>query len=81
VQNLALLMVDPQGNGLNPHDHWQKTAYSLLVGCILHFSDLRPIDGLGEQEVFTLPHGGVQLAAEQALSAIGTFEAERQAKR
>ena len=36
VQNLALLMVDPQGHGLNPHDHWQKTAYSLLVGCILH---------------------------------------------
>jgi type IV secretion system protein VirD4 len=29
-------MVDPQGHGLNPHDHWQKTAYSLLVGCTLH---------------------------------------------
>jgi hypothetical protein len=44
---------------------------------IQHFSLYR----LGEQEVFTLSHGGVQLAAEQALSAIGTFEAERQAKR
>jgi type IV secretion system protein VirD4 len=36
VQNLALLMVDPEGKGLRPGDHWQKTAHSLLVGCILH---------------------------------------------
>jgi type IV secretion system protein VirD4 len=36
VQNLALLMVDPEGQGLRPGDHWQKTAHSLLVGCILH---------------------------------------------
>ena len=34
VQNLATLMVDPDGKGLN--DHWQKTAQSLLVGVILH---------------------------------------------
>jgi type IV secretion system protein VirD4 len=34
VQNLATLIVDPQGKGLN--DHWQKTSQSLLVGCILH---------------------------------------------
>jgi type IV secretion system protein VirD4 len=45
VQNLALLMVDPQGHGLNPHDHWQKTAYSLLVGCILHLSYRSKQDG------------------------------------
>ena len=36
VQNLALLIVDPEGKGLRDGDHWQKTAYSLLVGCILH---------------------------------------------
>jgi type IV secretion system protein VirD4 len=36
VQNLALLIVDPDGKGLRDGDHWQKTAYSLLVGCILH---------------------------------------------
>jgi type IV secretion system protein VirD4 len=36
VQNLALLMVDPEGQGLRPGDHWQKTAHSLLVGCVLH---------------------------------------------
>lgn len=34
VQNLATLIVDPDGRGLN--DHWQKTAQSLLVGAILH---------------------------------------------
>ena len=45
VQNLALLMVDPQGHGLNPHDHWQKTAYSLLVGCILHLCYKSRYDG------------------------------------
>ena len=34
VQNLATLIVDPDGRGLN--DHWQKTSQALLVGCILH---------------------------------------------
>jgi type IV secretion system protein VirD4 len=45
VQNLALLMVDPQGHGLRPDDHWQKTAYSLLVGCILHLCYKSRYDG------------------------------------
>lgn len=34
VQNLATLIVDPDGKGLV--DHWQKTSQSLLVGLILH---------------------------------------------
>ncbi len=34
VQNLASLIVDPDGRGLR--DHWQKTSQSLLVGVILH---------------------------------------------
>lgn len=34
VQNLATLIVDPDGKGLD--SHWQKTAYALLVGVILH---------------------------------------------
>lgn len=34
VQNLATLIVDPDGKGLN--DHWQKTSQALLVGVILH---------------------------------------------
>ena len=34
VQNLATLLVDPDGKGLE--SHWQKTAFALLVGVILH---------------------------------------------
>lgn len=34
VQNLATLIVDPDGKGLK--DHWQKTSQALLVGVILH---------------------------------------------
>lgn len=34
VQNLATLIVDPDGQGLN--SHWQKTSQALLVGVILH---------------------------------------------
>lgn len=34
VQNLAMLLVDPDGKGLD--NHWQKTAQALLVGVILH---------------------------------------------
>jgi type IV secretion system protein VirD4 len=34
VQNLATLIVDPDGKGLE--SHWQKSAQALLVGVILH---------------------------------------------
>jgi type IV secretion system protein VirD4 len=34
IQNLANLIVDPDGRGLQTH--WQKTACSLLTGCIAH---------------------------------------------
>lgn len=34
VQNLATLLVDPDGKGLD--SHWRKTAFALLVGVILH---------------------------------------------
>ncbi len=34
VQNLAMLVVDPDGKGLETH--WQKTSQALLVGFILH---------------------------------------------
>ena len=36
AQSLALLIVDPQGKGLDGQDaHWKKTSYSLITGCIL----------------------------------------------
>lgn len=34
VQNLATMIVDPDGRGLN--SHWDKTAFALLTGVILH---------------------------------------------
>lgn len=34
TQNIATLIVDPDGKGLE--DHWAKTAFALLVGCIIH---------------------------------------------
>lgn len=34
VQNLVTLIVDPDGKGME--SHWQKTAFALLVGVILH---------------------------------------------
>ncbi|WP_293652390.1 type IV secretory system conjugative DNA transfer family protein [Thiolapillus sp.] len=34
VQNLATVIVDPDGKGLE--SHWQKTAWALLVGVMLH---------------------------------------------
>ncbi len=35
VQNIADILVDPEGN-LERRNHWEKTAHSLLVGAILH---------------------------------------------
>lgn len=34
VQNLAAIIVDPQGKGME--SHWDKTAFALLTGAILH---------------------------------------------
>src|ERR1700722_10579576 len=45
VQNLELLIVDPDGRGLKSGDHFQKTAYSLLVGCILHLCYKAKVEG------------------------------------
>jgi type IV secretion system protein VirD4 len=40
VQNIATMIVDPDGKGLN--DHWTKTGFSLLVGTILHVLYVEP---------------------------------------
>ncbi len=45
MQNLTLLIVDPDGKGLRSDNHWQKTAYSLLVGCILHLCYKGKVEG------------------------------------
>ena len=52
VQNLATLIVDPDGKGLR--DHWQKTSQALLVGVILHVLYKSGDEGAEETEA-TLP--------------------------
>jgi type IV secretory pathway TraG/TraD family ATPase VirD4 len=46
VQKLALLIVDRDGKGLRSDNHWRKTAYSLLVGCILHLCYKAKVKGM-----------------------------------
>lgn len=43
VQNLATIMVDPEGKGLT--DHWAKTAHAFLSGVILHLLYKRQAEG------------------------------------
>ena len=43
VQNLANLIVDPDGRGLV--DHWQKTSWALLTGVMLYMLYRREKDG------------------------------------
>lgn len=43
VQNLATLIVDPDGKGLE--SHWQKTSQALLVGLIMHVLYKSKIEG------------------------------------
>lgn len=43
TQNLATLIVDPDGKGLK--DHWQKTAMPLIAGVILHALYKRKLEG------------------------------------
>lgn len=56
VQNLATLLVDPDGKGLDTH--WQKTSYSLLVGVILHLLYKRKNEGTPA----SLPHVDAMLS-------------------
>ena len=55
VQNLATMIVDPEGKGLK--DHWQKTAQALLVGCILHL-------------LYRKKNGDIQIASLSAVDAM-----------
>lgn len=43
-QNLCMMIVDPDGKGLN--DHWSKTAHALLVGVVLHSMYKERAEGL-----------------------------------
>lgn len=36
AQNIALMLIDVRGGGLDRLDHWNKAAFQVLAGCILH---------------------------------------------
>lgn len=40
VQNIALMLVDPEGKGLS--DHWNKAAFGFFAGMILHCCVMTP---------------------------------------
>jgi type IV secretion system protein VirD4 len=63
VQNVATLVVDPDGKGLETH--WQKTSRSLIVGLILHALYKSKADGT----VATLP--GIDAMMSDPKRAIG----------
>jgi type IV secretion system protein VirD4 len=53
VQNLAALLADPDGKGLDSgiDAHWKLTSHALLVGCILHLLN----ESKGRGQAATLP--------------------------
>jgi len=55
VQNLATLIVDPDGKGLE--SHWQKTAFALLVGVILHALYLKKAGIISHASLVTVDRG------------------------
>ena len=46
AQNIALMLCDPDGKGLD--DHWKKTSAALMSGVILHVLYLNPNASLGD---------------------------------
>lgn len=60
TQNIATLIVDPDGKGLE--DHWAKTAFALLVGCIIHLKHNCP-DNCSPQTLDLLLAGQIDTAA------------------
>ena len=43
AQNIATILVDPDGKGLT--DHWAKTSFALLTGAILHCCHVQRAEG------------------------------------
>jgi type IV secretion system protein VirD4 len=68
VQNIAGMVVNPDGNGL--HDHWVKSAFNFLVGLILHviYSE-REKSLKGVADLITDPERTVEETLEDMLNA------------
>ncbi|MCA9408678.1 MAG: type IV secretory system conjugative DNA transfer family protein, partial [Candidatus Omnitrophica bacterium] len=76
VQNIAGMVVNPDGKGL--HDHWVKSAYNLLVGLILHVIYAERDKSLrGVADLITDPDRGIEDTLEYMLNAPHDPELER----
>lgn len=67
AQNLAQIIVDPDGKGLD--DHWAKTGHDLLTGAILHIMYVYPVKTLaGLVNFFCDPERTMDQVAEAMLN-------------
>jgi type IV secretion system protein VirD4 len=64
VQNIANMIVDPDGNGLPTH--WDKTAFSFLTGVILHVCYVEREKG----RTATLPDIAAALSGSEGINAL-----------
>ncbi len=62
AQNIALMVVDPEGRGLE--DHWAKTAFDLFVGILLYVRLSPAIQSKTLSGIASLLSDGGELAAE-----------------
>lgn len=77
AQNIATILVDPDGKGLT--DHWAKTSFALLTGAILHCCYVKRAEGKGAA---TLADVGALLSdpdreIEEVLEGMLTFRHDK----
>ena len=76
IQNIATMIVDPDGKGLL--DHWQKTGLALLVGVILHVLYMEKDKTLkGVSSFLSNPNCSIEETLHQMLNAIHDPEGQR----
>jgi len=64
VQNIANMIVDPDGNGL--HTHWDKTSFAFLTGVILHVCHSKRREG----RTATLADVARAMSGEEGIDAL-----------
>lgn len=73
VQNIADMIVDPQGTG--QLDHWSKTGHALLVGVVLHMKYTNPNATLNDVATFlSNPEQTFEDSLNEMLTAIHDTE-------
>ena len=72
VQNIATMVVDPDGKGLN--DHWAKTGFALLVGSILHVLYSRDIQHKTLKSVANLLANPAVASVDEIFEVMKSYE-------